>query len=89
MCSVEIQGDFVYGLHIPVRCVLYRFLVLRYHCRNLCLLRLGIESITISIPEEPIESKRFGKSGDYLCLTDVLCSRSNDAVSATGDGGRN
>ena len=90
MCLVQTRGGFWGALHIPVRCiVLHRFLMPFHHWRIFGFLRLGIESIMVSIPEETIEGELFRESGDYLCLTDVLSPRSNDAISATADGGRN
>ena len=90
MRSARNVGKFVSVLHISVRTVvLHRFIVLHSHCRIFCISRLGVESGMIGIPKEITKSERFGKPRDYLCLTDVLSSRSNCAVSVTADSGRN
>lgn len=49
------------ALHILVRRVIpHGFLLFRVHIGILRLLHLSIESITVSIPKETIESERFG-----------------------------
>lgn len=75
------------ALHILA--VLHRLLMLHYHCRIFRAFHLGVESFMISITKEAAESERFGKPREYLCLTDVLGSWSNDAVSPTIDSGGN